>query len=264
MGSQEQGVNMTPLVKIQTSSSVILILFVTGGLSDLQQGQRVPSYENAPVGGGFVSPSKDYDDLLTKLENYEKPALPHVAPIEDVYNHLGDSAYDRYSIEKQDNVEDEDANNEDYDDDDDELKDDDDNTASNNYYFYDIIVPSVAIGLAALLFSLTFGIGGNGRSDDSFFSFLPKPQVTNNIVVDDLLAQVDNALGRFKRAIPVTEDTDYVAYLLNSVEVLTNINGGVQSASCELGSLARDSRFPTLARIISPFLGKNVPSSNCS
>merc|ERR1712212_816954 len=247
MGSQEQGVNMTPLVKIQTSSSVILILFVTGGLSDLQQGQRVPSYENAPVGGGFVSPSKDYDDLLTKLENYEKPALPHVAPIEDVYNHLGGSAYDRYSIEKQDNVEDE-----------------DDNTASNNYYFYDIIVPSVAIGLAALLFSLTFGIGGNGRSDDSFFSFLPKPQVTNNIVVDDLLAQVDNALGRFKRAVPVTEDADYVAYLLNSVEVLTNINGGVQSASCELGSLARDSRFPTLARIISPFLGKNVPSSNCS
>merc|ERR1712212_536331 len=245
MGSQEQGVNMTPLVKIQTSSSVILILFVTGGLSDLQQGQRVPSYENAPVGGGFVSPSKDYDDLLTKLENYEKPALPHVAPIEDVYNHLGGSAYDRYSIEKQDNV-------------------DDDDTASNNYYFYDIIVPSVAIGLAALLFSLTFGIGGNGRSDDSFFSFLPKPQVTNNIVVDDLLAQVDNALGRFKRAVPVTEDTDYVAYLLNSVEVLTNIKGGVQSASCELGSLARDSRFPTLARIISPFLGKNVPSSNCS
>jgi len=257
MGSQEQGVNMTPLVKIQTPSSVILFLFVTGGLSDLQQGQ---SYENGAGGGGFVSPSKDYDDLLTKLENYEKPALPHVAPIEDVYNHLGGSAYDRYNIEKQDNVEDEDTNNEDYDED-----PKDDNTASNNYYFYDIIVPSVAIGLAALLFSLTFGIGGiNGRSDDSFFSFLPKPQVTNNIVVDDLLAQVDNALGRFKRAVPVTEDTDYVSYLLNSVEVLTNINGGVQSASCELGSLARDSRFPTLARIISPFLGKNVPSSNCS
>merc|ERR1712055_1123657 len=184
MGSQEQGVNMTPLVKIQTPSSVIIFLFVTGGLSDLQQGQ---SYENDAGGGGFVSPSKDYDDLLTKLENYEKPALPHVAPIEDVYNHLGGSAYDRYNIEKQDNVEDEDTNNEDYDED---TKDD--NTASNNYYFYDIIVPSVAIGLAALLFSLTFGIGGNGRSDDSFFSFLPKPQVTNNIVVDDLLAQVDN------------------------------------------------------------------------
>jgi len=248
---------MTP----QTPSSVILILFVTGGLSDLQQGQRVPSYEKAPGGGGFVSPSKDYDDLLTKLENYEKPALPHVAPIEDVYNHLGGSAYDRYSIEKQDNVEDDDeeANNEDYEDD-----SKDDNTASNNYYFYDIIVPSVAIGLAALLFSLTFGIGGNGRSDDSFFSFLPKPQVKNNIVVDDLLAQVDNALRRFKRSVSVTENTDYVAYLLNSVEVLTNINGGVQSASCELGSLARDSRFPTLARIISPFVGANVPSSNCS
>lgn len=93
-----------------------------------------------------------------------------------------------------------------------------------------------------MLFSLTFGIGGNGRSDDSFFSFLPKPQVLieirnekdvendvdfqvkNNIVVDDLLAQVDNALRRFKRSVSVTEDTDYVAYLLNSVEVLTNIN----------------------------------------
>merc|ERR1712050_320586 len=146
MGSQEEGLNMTPLVKIQNPSSVILVFFLTGALSDLQQSRRVHSYESSPCGGGFVSPSKDYEDLLTKLENYEKPALPHVAPIEDVYNHLGGSAYDRYSIEKQDNVEDDDeeSNNDDYEDD-----PKDDNTASNNYYFYDIIVPSVAIGLAA-------------------------------------------------------------------------------------------------------------------
>ena len=132
---------MTPLVKIQNPSSVILVFFLTGALSDLQQNQRVHSYESSPGGGGFVSPSKDYEDLLTKLENYEKPALPHVAPIEDVYNQLDGSVYDRYSIEKQDDIGDEDE----------EQKDDNDNATSNNYYFYEIIVPSVAIGLVILL-----------------------------------------------------------------------------------------------------------------
>merc|ERR1712106_293228 len=264
MGSQEQGVNMTSLIRTrqrQTVCGLILVLSVTGGQAQFQQGQRVHSYNEAQALGG-------YEDLLTELHHFEKPALPHVAPVNNVYNQLGASAYERYAIEKQDDGEDNDDDTDDDDNDDDDNDDNDDDDedkriASNNYYLYDIIIPSVAIGMVGLVIGLIFGLrSDNARSDDSFLSFLPKPQVKNNIVIDDLF-NLDNVLGRIKRSVSGDEDTDYVAYLLNSVEVITNLNGGIRSTSCELNSLARDSRFPTLSRIISPFLGKNAANYNC-
>merc|ERR1712123_96463 len=252
MGSQEQGVNMTSLIRTrqrQTVCGLILVLSVTGGRAQFQQGQRVHSYNEAQALGG-------YEDLLSELHHFEKPALPHVAPVNNVYNQLGASAYERFAVEKQDD-------GEDNDDDDEDDDDEDKRIASNNYYLYDIIIPSVAIGMVGLVIGLIFGLrSDNARSDDSFLSFLPKPQVKNNIVIDDLF-NLDNVLGRIKRSVSGDEDTDYVAYLLNSVEVITNLNGGIRSTSCELNSLAQDSRFPTLSRIISPFLGKNAANFNC-
>ena len=44
----------------------------------------------------------EYEDLIEALEGYEKPALPHVAPIEDFYSQIDGSVYEKYSIEKQD------------------------------------------------------------------------------------------------------------------------------------------------------------------
>ena len=35
---------------------------------------------------------------------------------------------------------------------------------------------------------------------------------------------MNKILGRFKRSAASDEDTDYVAYLLNSVEVISNLN----------------------------------------
>merc|ERR1712106_444195 len=159
----------------QTVCGLILVLSVTGGRAQFQQGQRVHSYNEAQALGG-------YEDLLTELHHFEKPALPHVAPVNNVYNQLGASAYERYAIEKQDDGEDNDDDNDDDDDDDDD-DDEDKRIASNNYYLYDIIIPSVAIGMVGLVIGLIFGLrSDNARSDDSFLSFLPKPQVKNNIV----------------------------------------------------------------------------------
>merc|ERR1712106_911274 len=168
----------------QTVCGLILVLSVTGGRAQFQQGQRVHSYNEAQALGG-------YEDLLTELHHFEKPALPHVAPVNNVYNQLGASAYERYAIEKQD----------DDDDNDDDEDDEDKRIASNNYYLYDIIIPSVAIGMVGLVIGLIFGLrSDNARSDDSFLSFLPKPQVKNNIVIDDLF-NLDNVLGRIKRSV---------------------------------------------------------------
>eukprot|EP00090_Calanus_glacialis_P012114 TRINITY_DN20553_c0_g1_i1.p1 TRINITY_DN20553_c0_g1~~TRINITY_DN20553_c0_g1_i1.p1 ORF type:complete len:253 (-),score=52.96 TRINITY_DN20553_c0_g1_i1:67-789(-) len=233
-------------------SCVILCLFVSGSWAQLRQ--KSQGYPDGPVAGGFVSPSDDYGDLLQRLENYEKPSLPHVAPVDDVYNQLDGSLYQKYNIEKQDDVEEGSGEEEE--------EEKDEEVGEDNYYL-SIIVPSVAIGLLALIFSLTFGLSGiSGRSDDSFLSFFPKPQVDNNIAIDDLF-NLDKILGRFKRSASGDEDTDYVAYLLNSVEVISNLNGGIHSTSCELKNLATDPRFPTLSRIIAPFLSNSGSISDC-
>ena len=56
-------------------------------------------------------------------------------------------------------------------------------------------------------------------------------KVKNNIVIDDLF-NLDNVLGRIKRSVSGDEDTDYVAYLLNSVEVITNLNVSYETRFC--------------------------------
>merc|ERR1711892_979911 len=256
MGSQEEGAIMTALFRMSCSQFVcFVIMFVTICSADLVQDQQkqISGQHKPPADEGvFVSPSKEYEELLQKLEQYEKPELPHVAPVNDVYNQLDGSYYEKYNIEKQDDIEEED--------------DTENQDAPDITPILAIIVPSVVIGLVSLVFnavnptSLVADLFGNkklnSRSDDSFFSFLPKPQVQHNIVIDDLL-DMDKILGRFKRTASVDTDTDYMSYLINALEVISNLNGGIQSASCELNRLAINPKFPTLSRIISPFLSNS-------
>ena len=58
-------------------------------------------------------------------------------------------------------------------------------------------------------------------------------KVKNNIVIDDLF-NLDNVLGRIMdRSVSGSdEDTDYVAYLLNSVQVITNLNVSYETRFC--------------------------------
>ena len=137
--SQEQGGIMTPLT---SPSCVILCLFVSGSWAQLRQ--RAQGYPDGPAAGGFESPSDDYGDLLHRLENYEKPALPHVAPINDVYNQQYEQ-YEKYNIEKQDDGEEgsgEEGSGE---------EEDEDKEVEEDNYYLSIIVPSVAIGLVKLI-----------------------------------------------------------------------------------------------------------------
>ena len=130
---------MTPLT---SPSCVILSLFVSGGWAQLRQ--RAQGYPDSPAAGGFESPSDDYGDLLHRLENYEKPALPHVAPINDVYNQQYEQ-YEKYNIEKQDDGDEgsgEEGSGE---------EEDEDKEVEEDNYYLSIIVPSVAIGLVKLI-----------------------------------------------------------------------------------------------------------------
>ena len=58
-------------------------------------------------------------------------------------------------------------------------------------------------------------------------------KVKNNIVIDDLF-NLDNVLGRIMdRSVSGSdEDTDYVAYLLNSVQVITNLSVSYETRFC--------------------------------
>jgi len=231
--------------------AVISCLLVTSSGADqglnLQnnlQGQYEP-----PAEGGYVSPSQEFDGLLHELEQYEKPELPHVAPIDDVYNQLDETIYEKYNIDKQDDIEEE----------------EEEEDSADIIPILTIIVPSVVIGLVALIFSVVNPVSifsdiinntkkkTKSRAVDSLFSFLPKPQVDNNIVIGDLF-NLDNILGRIKRDASREMEIDYMSYLLNSVEVISNLKGGIKSTSCELNHLARNPKFPTLSRIISPFM----------
>jgi len=250
MGSQDTGGMMTAHAKMPCPRFVILVFCVTGSRADLGQDQqnRLSEQYEPPAEGAYVSPSKEYEVLLQELEQYEKPELPHVAPINEVYNQLDGSYYDKYNIEKQDDIEEED--------------DTDNQDAPDITPILAIIVPSVVIGLVALIFNAVLPLftdtisNKDSRSDDSTFSFLPKPQVENNIVIDDLF-NLDKIIGRFKREASGDTDTDYMSYLLNSVEIITNLKGGIRSTSCELNHLTRDPKFPILSRIISPLLSNS-------
>merc|ERR1711971_1001995 len=191
MGSQEQGGIMTPL---NSPSCVILCLFVTTSRADLEQGQADHRPYEPPLEGGYVSPSTDFGENLA-VKQYERPDLPY----SDYYVQTDAGSYGNYNIdeiEKQDELE----------------------VAP----ILSIVVPSLVIGLVALAFGLGFG-SSTSRSDDSFFSFFSKPQVENNIVIDDMF-NLGKILRRFKRSASSNGDTDYVAYLLNSVEVISNKN----------------------------------------
>ena len=129
--SQEQGVIMTALIKMNCPLSVILIMFVTGSCADLEQAQQNHGHYEPPVDGGFVSPSKEYGDLFQEEQYNEKPELPHVAPIDDVYTQLDGSVYEKYNIYEQDDIE----------------KQDDQAIAP----ILSVIVPSVVIGLVKFM-----------------------------------------------------------------------------------------------------------------
>merc|ERR1711892_381948 len=170
MGSQDTGGMMTAHAKMSCPHFVILIFCMTGSRADLGQDQqnRLSEQYEPPAEGAFVSPSKEYEVLLQELEQYEKPELPHVAPINEVYNQLDGSYYDKYNIEKQDDIEEQD--------------DTENQNAPDITPILAIIVPSVVIGLVALIFNAVLPLfadtisNKDSRSDDSIFSFLPKPQ----------------------------------------------------------------------------------------
>ena len=144
--------------------AVISCLLVTSSGADqglnLQnnlQGQYEP-----PAEGGYVSPSQEFDGLLHELEQYEKPELPHVAPINDVYNQLDETIYEKYNIDKQDDIEEE----------------EEEEDSADIIPILTIIVPSVVIGLVIIVnyleFRLSFFCSGctNFQCTQSSFNIL--------------------------------------------------------------------------------------------
>ena len=77
----------------------------------------------------------EYEDLIEALEGYEKPALPHVAPIEDFYSQIDGSVYEKYSIEKQD-----------------VLTDTVDALTNINQDYLSVFVPAIVIGVVSRCF----------------------------------------------------------------------------------------------------------------